>query len=65
MDSYNVWLEQENGLPFYHLPLQADTDWVLVHTTMFYTLDHPAPVYECEDFTHQKDFLSKLTNNVV
>ena len=53
-------LEQENGLPFYHLPLQADTDLgAFVHTTMFYTLDHPAPVYECEDFTHQKDFFEQ------
>ena len=53
-------LEQEDGTPFYHLPLQADLDLgAFVHTTMFYTLDHPAPVYECEDFTHQKDFFEQ------
>lgn len=51
-------LELEEGGSFYHLPLQADERigaWV--HTTMFYTLDHPAPVYDCHDFTHQRDFL--------
>ena len=53
-------LRQEDGSPYYHLPLQADERlgaWV--HTTMFYTLDHPAPVYDCEDFTHQKDFFQQ------
>ncbi len=50
-------LETEAGGKFYHLPLQAHPDLgAFVHTTMFYTLDHPAPVYDCEDFSHQKDF---------
>lgn len=53
-------LEQDDGsAPFYHLPLQADAALgAFVHTTMFYTLDHAAPVYECEDFGHQLDFLA-------
>ncbi len=49
-------LDEEGGF-FFHLPLQADVSigaWV--HTTMYYTLDLPAPVYECEDFTHQLEF---------
>lgn len=50
----------EQGGYFFHLPLQADQDvgaWV--HTVMYYTLDHPAPVYQCEDFTHQIDFMRR------
>ncbi|MCB9730773.1 MAG: hypothetical protein H6746_20040 [Deltaproteobacteria bacterium] len=51
-------LEADSGQPFYHLPLQApDALGAFVHTTMFYTLTAPAPVYDCEDFTHQLDFL--------
>jgi len=44
---------------FFHLPLQADVDlgaWV--HTTMYYSLGRPAPVYGCEDFDHQLDFVA-------
>ena len=26
---------------------------------MFYDLTHPAPVYECENFNHQRDFISR------
>lgn len=47
-----------DGKDFFHTPLLADPAlgaWV--HTTMFYTLRDPAPVYDCEDFTHQLDFL--------
>ncbi len=52
-------LEADGGGPFYHLPLQApDALGAFVHTTMFYTLTSPAPVYDCEDFTHQLDFLA-------
>lgn len=50
----------EEGKDFFHTPLQADPAlgaWV--HTTMFYTLRDPAPVYDCEDFTHQLDFLEQ------
>ena len=51
-------LELDQGGSFYHLPLQANERLgAFVHTTMFYTIDHPAPVYDCEDFTHQRDFL--------
>ena len=53
-------LEADSGGKFFHLPLQADPRlgaWV--HTTMYYTLTDPAPVYECEDFTHQVDFLQQ------
>jgi len=51
-------LESDAGGRFFHLPLQADGDLgALVHTTMFYTLSHPAPVYDCEDFGHQLAFL--------
>lgn len=51
-------LHAESGGPFYHLPLQSDPSMgAYVHTTMFYTLDDPAPVYDCEDFAHQQDFL--------
>ncbi len=51
-------LDEQGGL-FYHLPLQAPAAlgaWV--HTTMFYTLSHPAPVYDCEDFGHQLGFMA-------
>ena len=52
-------LETEEGEPFFHLPLKADPALgAFVHTTMFYTIDDPAPVYECHDFEHQIDFLS-------
>ncbi|MEE2789843.1 MAG: hypothetical protein VX589_21055 [Myxococcota bacterium] len=50
-------LEQASGAPYYHLPLQADEGLgAYVHTTMFYDLAHPAPVYDCQDFTHQTPF---------
>ena len=51
-------LETEQGGYYYHLPLQADLGLAAyVHTTMFYTLEHPAPVYACDSFAQQKDFL--------
>jgi hypothetical protein len=28
---------------------------------MFYTLSHPAPVYDCEDFSHQADFMAQAS----
>ena len=57
-------LLQETGEPFYHLSLKADERLgAFVHTTMFYTIDHPAPVYECEDFTHQRDYLDSANGN--
>jgi hypothetical protein len=53
-------LETDNGGYFYHLPLKADLDLgTFVHTTMFYTADHPAPVYDCADFSHQEEFMTK------
>lgn len=52
-------LRADDGEPFFHLPLQADPRLgALVHTTMFYTLTHPAPVYDCADFSHQRDFIT-------
>ena len=51
-------LESDDGGYFFHVPLQADSAvgaWV--HTTMFYDLEHPAPVYSCENFHQQIDFL--------
>ena len=51
-------LESDEGGYFYHLPLQAEPSvgaWV--HTTMFYDLEHPAPVYGCESFAQQVEFL--------
>lgn len=51
-------LHDEQGQPFYHLPKKASPKlgfWV--HTTMFYDLDHPAPVYGCTDFHAQRDLL--------
>lgn len=51
-------LKQDDGGYFYHLPLKVDPRLgAFVHTTMFYTLRDPAPVYDCEDFTHQLEFL--------
>jgi hypothetical protein len=53
-------LEIEDGTPYYHLPLRSDPSvGAYVHTTMFYTLEHPAPVYSCQDFSHQLDFLEE------
>ena len=52
-------LESEDGGLFFHLPLEADPAvgaWV--HTTMFHDLEHPAPVYGCESFHQQRDFLA-------
>lgn len=56
-------LEADDGSNFFHLPARADEAiraWV--HTTMFYTLEHPAPVYECEDFHHQRDFYDLIAD---
>jgi hypothetical protein len=53
-------LHADDGTFFFHLPERADERvgaWV--HTTMFYDLTHPAPVYECEDFSQQLDFIER------
>lgn len=51
-------LESDTGGYFFHLPLQADPAWrAWVHTTMFYTLSSPAPVYECESFEHHFELI--------
>ncbi len=53
-------LEDDNGGYFYHLAGEADESvgtWV--HTVMFHDLNHPAPVYDCEHFNHQRDFLKQ------
>jgi hypothetical protein len=53
-------VEDDQGDYFFHLPLQADPGMgAWVHTVMFYTIEHPAPVYDCEDFTHQLDFMAQ------
>ncbi len=45
---------------FFHQPLDADPSvGAFVHTTMYYTLVDPAPVYDCEDFSHQLTALEK------
>jgi len=51
-------LHDEQGQPFYHLPRKASPKlgfWV--HTTMFYDLEHPAPVYGCQNFHAQHQLL--------
>ena len=51
-------LKDENGDYFFHLPNRSVPEMgAWVHTTMFYTLDSPAPVYDCESFSHHLDFL--------
>ncbi|MBV71045.1 MAG: hypothetical protein CMH52_06800 [Myxococcales bacterium] len=58
-------LERDTGQggPYYHLPLDADERLgAFVHTTMFYDLEHPAPVYDCEDFQHQRRFFDAANN---
>lgn len=52
-------LEADDGTRFFHLPGRAPARlgaWA--HTTMFYDLDHPAPVYACDDFRGQRDFIA-------
>jgi hypothetical protein len=52
-------LKADAGGYFFHLPLlSTEALGVWVHTVMYYPLDHPAPVYECENFAHQKAFLA-------
>ena len=51
-------LKAEGGGQFFHLPAASDPGLgAFVHTTMFYAADAPAPVYDCENFTHQGGFL--------
>jgi hypothetical protein len=51
-------LQADDGGSFFHLPLKSGGSLgALVHTTMFYSLDVPAPVYGCEEFGHQLDFI--------
>ena len=51
-------VETEAGERFFHEPLKADPRLgAFVHTTMFYTLTDPAPVYACERFDHQLAFM--------
>ncbi len=51
---------EDGATLFYHLPLQAaPAVGLCVHTTMFYDLEHPAPVYGNVDFTHaQRPFVA-------
>ncbi|MFT6396674.1 MAG: hypothetical protein ACJAYU_001417 [Bradymonadia bacterium] len=53
-------LKADDGTFFFHLPERSDPRvgaWV--HTTMFYDMTHPAPVYGCEDFSQQLDFIER------
>ena len=53
-------LHADDGSLFFHLPERADSRvgaWA--HTTMFYDLTHPAPVYGCDDFSQQLDFIER------
>ncbi|RJO63263.1 MAG: hypothetical protein C4523_21090 [Myxococcales bacterium] len=53
-------LKSDDGGYYYHIPEKADSSLgAFVHTTMFYTLGHPAPVYECDNFDHQLDFIER------
>ena len=53
-------LEDEDGGLFFHLPLEADPDFgAWVHTTMYYDMENPAPVYGCDNFQHQQDFIEQ------
>lgn len=48
----------EYGVNFFDLPAFADPEvGTFVHTTMFYGLRGPAPVYGNVDFSRQRDFL--------
>lgn len=53
-------LKAEDGqTPFFHLPSRADPDvGLFVHTTMFYDLEHPAPVYNNANFHHHQDLIA-------
>lgn len=55
-------LEADSEGLFFHLPERSSADVALmVHTTMFYTGEHPAPVYGCQDFKHQAALLDRTT----
>lgn len=54
-------LKADAGGYFYHLPEKATSDLgAYVHTTMFYDMKNPAPVYGNEHFRHQHDFLKRV-----
>lgn len=57
-------LEDDQGGYFFHLPLRADPNLgAFVHTTMFYALKHPAPVYGCDHFGQQIAFMQHADGN--
>ncbi len=57
-------LDTSSGDHFFHQSLGADMGMgAWVHTTMFYTLTDPAPVYDCIDFSHQLDYLAAADGN--
>jgi len=60
----NIWihttcsLKADDGSYYYHLPQRSNSSvgaWV--HTVMFHNLEDPAPVYDCDNFVQQQDFL--------
>lgn len=55
-------LEADSEGLFFHLPERSSADVaMMVHTTMFYTGEHPAPVYGCEDFKHQAALMDRTS----
>ena len=53
-------LETEDGENFWHTPEKAPAELgFMVHTTMYYTAFHPAPVYGCEEFKHQEALMAR------
>lgn len=54
-------LEADAGGYYYHLPEKANPAMgTYVHTTMFYDMKNPAPVYSNENFNHQMEFLKRV-----
>ncbi len=54
-------LKADAGGYYYHLPEKANPAMgAYVHTTMFYDMKNPAPVYSNENFNHQMEFLKRV-----
>ncbi len=63
-----AWIHTEGKLKaddnksyYFHLPERSVPEMgAYLHTTMFYDLKHPAPVYGNNHFNHQKDFFDRV-----
>tara|TARA_B100000609_G_scaffold199603_1_gene204803 strand:+ start:4172 stop:6907 length:2736 start_codon:yes stop_codon:yes gene_type:complete len=63
-----AWVHIEGALKaddetsyYFHLPEKADkTLGSYLHTTMFYDMKNPAPVYSNKNFNHQADYLNRV-----